>query len=168
MNRDEAVQKTAKSVKLSVAHAAYIYDSIIPKPVVPQYVADWYEENKDNYYTNLHCTILEMSESLNPYSFAEITLNHDFKSWYYNNKNSIQILVNMHQFGYEVEKEKRYTVKLKNKDGYEDYLVNTGSNGYRFYNNIYPQNRNHTRKDLEEAGFGWVFDCEGIEVKEVE
>lgn len=26
----------------------------------------------------------------------------------------------------------------------------------------------HTRKELEEAGFGWVFDCEGIEIKEVE
>nr|DAK48445.1 MAG TPA: protein of unknown function (DUF4892) [Caudoviricetes sp.] len=26
----------------------------------------------------------------------------------------------------------------------------------------------HTRKELEEAGFGWVFDCEGVEVEEVE
>ena len=25
-----------------------------------------------------------------------------------------------------------------------------------------------TRKELEEAGFGWVFDCPGVEVKEVE
>ena len=26
----------------------------------------------------------------------------------------------------------------------------------------------HTRKQLKEAGFGWVFDCEGIEIEEVE
>lgn len=26
----------------------------------------------------------------------------------------------------------------------------------------------HTRKELEEAGFGWVFDCPGVEVEEVE
>lgn len=26
----------------------------------------------------------------------------------------------------------------------------------------------HTRKELEEADFGWVFDCEGVEVEEVE
>ena len=26
---------------------------------------------------------------------------------------------------------------------------------------------NHTRKELEEAGFGWVFDCPGIEIEEV-
>ena len=25
-----------------------------------------------------------------------------------------------------------------------------------------------TRKELEDAGFGWVFSCEGVEVKEVE
>lgn len=30
------------------------------------------------------------------------------------------------------------------------------------------EGRTHTRKELEEAGFGWVFDCEGVEVKEVE
>ncbi|MDS5353406.1 DUF1642 domain-containing protein, partial [Streptococcus pneumoniae] len=24
------------------------------------------------------------------------------------------------------------------------------------------------RKELEEAGFGWVFDCPGIEIEEVE
>ena len=26
----------------------------------------------------------------------------------------------------------------------------------------------HTRKQLEEAGFGWVFNCEGVEIEEVE
>ena len=26
----------------------------------------------------------------------------------------------------------------------------------------------HTRKELEEAGIGWVFDCPGIEIEEVE
>ena len=24
----------------------------------------------------------------------------------------------------------------------------------------------HTRKELEEAGFGWVFDCRGIEIED--
>ncbi|MDS4529164.1 DUF1642 domain-containing protein, partial [Streptococcus pneumoniae] len=26
----------------------------------------------------------------------------------------------------------------------------------------------HTRKELEDANFGWVFDCPGIEIEEVE
>lgn len=66
--------------------------------------------------------------------------------------------------GYEVEKEKRYEVRLKNID---DYLAKTRNNEYHFYHNIFTQSRNHTRKELEEAGFGWVFDCPGIEVEEV-
>ncbi|KAA9317820.1 DUF1642 domain-containing protein [Streptococcus anginosus] len=68
-------------------------------------------------------------------------------------------------FGYDVEQEKRYEVKLKNTG---DYLVKTDNDDYHFYNNIYTQNRKHTRKELEDAGFGWVFDCEGVEVREVE
>lgn len=71
-------------------------------------------------------------------------------------------------FGYEVEKEKRYRVKLKSNSEEFDYLVNTERNGLRFYSTIYTQRREHTHKELEEAGFGWVFDCPGIEIEEVE
>lgn len=74
----------------------------------------------------------------------------------------------MHLFGYKVNKEKRYKVRLKNKSGNEDYLVKTSDNSLRFYNNIYTENRAHTRKELEEAGFDWVFECEGIEIEEVD
>lgn len=70
--------------------------------------------------------------------------------------------------GYEVEEEKRYLVKLKSNSEEIDYLVDTKANGFRFYSNIYTQRRKHTRKELEDAGFGWVFDCEGIEIEEVE
>lgn len=67
--------------------------------------------------------------------------------------------------GYEVEQEKRYEVKLKNTD---DYLVKTNNDDYRFYNNIYTTRRKHTREEIEKADFGWVFDCPGIEIEEVE
>lgn len=67
--------------------------------------------------------------------------------------------------GYEVEEEKRYEVKLKNTD---DYLVKTNNDDYRFYNNIYTTRRKHTREEIEKAGFGWVFNCPGIEIEEVE
>ena len=36
--------------------------------------------------------------------------------------------------------------------------------GFTLGNAIY----HHTHKELEEADFGWVFDCEGVEVQEVE
>ena len=72
--------------------------------------------------------------------------------------------------GYEVEKEPKYIVKLKGVyHGDLGYAENF--NGYSFYN----KDRNpsgikyeHTRKELEDAGFGWVFSCEGVEIEEVE
>ncbi len=70
--------------------------------------------------------------------------------------------------GYEVEKEKRYRVNLKRNSEEIDYLVDTKTNGFRFYSTIYTQRREHTRKEIEEAGFGWVFDCPGIEIEELE
>ncbi|HGD1570169.1 TPA: DUF1642 domain-containing protein [Streptococcus agalactiae] len=33
-------------------------------------------------------------------------MDSDFKRWYYRNKTAIKTLINMHQFGYTVEKEK--------------------------------------------------------------
>nr|DAH53348.1 MAG TPA: Protein of unknown function (DUF1642) [Caudoviricetes sp.] len=162
MNKNEAVQKLSAVGHISRAYAEDLYDSIIPKPIVPQYVADWYEEIKDSFNYDLIETITTI-----PYGSDEEDFS-DFEKWLDDEKESLTILINMHQFGYEVEKEKRYTVKLKNKVGNEDYLVNTETNGFRFYNGIYMNHRFHTRKELEEADFGWVFDCPGVEVKEVD
>ena len=72
--------------------------------------------------------------------------------------------------GYEVEKEKRYLVKVKGN--IKENILVYGKFLERYYftksfsldNAIY----SHTRKQLEEAGFGWVFDCEGVEIEEVE
>lgn len=159
MNKDEAVQKLSKIARISVSYAEDLYDSFFPKPVVPQYVADWYEGNNGDLNGALFTMVRLWDEK---------SRDSDFYRWFRQDKEAFQTLVNMHQFGYEVEKEPRYTVKLKNKSGYEDYLVDTISEGLRFYNNLYTQNRVHTRKELEDAGFGWVFDCPGVEVKEVE
>ena len=161
MNRNETIQTLSKVGKISVSYAEDLYDSFFPKPVVPQYVADWYEENKDDFEINLFQCIGEAVESYDKGSSSK------FEDWLMSEDiDVLTILVNMHQFGYEVEKEARYTVKLKNKAG--DYLVDTIGGGFRFYRDLYTQNRAHTRKELEEADFGWVFDCEGVEVKEVE
>ena len=133
------------------------------KVKVPQFVADWYEENKDDFEFNVWDWIAFRSE-------PEKLENKEFNDWINDGEgNPIQTLVNMHQFGYEVEEEKRYLVNLKGVYhgdlGYADIFK-----GYSFYN----KDRNpsgikykHTRKELEEAGFGWAFDCPGIEIEEV-
>lgn len=172
MNKDEAVQKLAKVARISVAYAEDLYDSFFPKPVVPQYVANWYEEIKGEFYLNLHYLAWDMFESLDENACVpEKALDDDFTRWYRKNKNAIQIIVNMYQFGYTVEKEPRYTVKVKGVNKNHQWLVFGeltecwwfGAKEKSCYVVLA-----HTRKELEANGFGWVFDCEGVEVKEVE
>lgn len=74
-------------------------------------------------------------------------------------------------FGYEVEKEKRYLVKVKGFNEYDCYL-NKGLLFKKYFLESKAEiggcRTKHTRKELEADGFGWVFDCEGIEIDEVE
>ena len=165
MTRDEAVQKLATAGRLSIAHAEDLYDSLFPKPVVKQCVANWYEGHKDEFEINLYREICRSEEN---YEYGSLT---DFQKWLISGKtNSFSVLVNMHQFGYEVEKEARYTVRVKGIDGYSKYLNrDTKTQGWLFASETELERfrAHHTRKELEDAGFGWVFSCEGVEVKEV-
>lgn len=166
MNRDEAVQKLATVGHLSIAHAEDLYDSFFEKPVVPQYVADWLEENDWRKDTSGRQTIFD--------AFDNLTLDVsngfyvDVKKWVEENGN---IFAQAWAFGYEVEDEPRYMVRIKGIDDRYDVLNYgthldewtiddaDGADGVR---------TTHTRKELETNGFNWVFDCEGVEVKEVE
>lgn len=135
------------------------------KVKVPQFVADWYEENKDDFEGNLFRYIINISSI-----FDGAKLN-EFDRWFLlASTKSFQTLVNMHQFGYEVEEEKRYIVKIKNLDS--DVRVLKKRNRW-YFGGDWGDSRDtelkiHTRKELEEADFGWVFDCPGIEIEEVE
>ena len=72
-------------------------------------------------------------------------------------------------YGYEVEKEKRYSVKIKGEIEENLLVYGLGIDRYFFARTYDSSKRNeHTRKELEEAGFYWVFDCPGIEIEEVE
>ena len=132
---------------------------------VPQCVADWYEANKDDFEGNLFRCVHNI-----PSTFDGAKLN-EFERWFLNASiKAFQILVNMHQFGYEVEKEKRYRVRFKGLDKDLEYLNFKHGHVWVFSDNIENEEYRtaHTRKELEEADFGWVFDCEGVEVQEVE
>lgn len=83
------------------------------KPVVQKFLADWYEEHKDNFYLNLHRLAWELIENLDEDDFVpKKALDSDFKRWYHKTETAIQTLINMHQFGYTVEKEKLYNVSV--------------------------------------------------------
>ena len=125
------------------------------KVVVPQFVADWYEKHKDYLEYDIWEYILHWGKQQ----------KSEFYEWmnHANNK-PLQTLANMHQFGYEVEKEKRYKVVMKetkqplfynNLD--ERLFFSLGELATRF-----------TRKQIEDAGLGEVFNSPLFEVEEVE
>ena len=128
------------------------------KVKIPQFVADWIEVCKEHLTSSLSLAMTPSFLKSNNQSI-ELTL------WIKKNE---ETFARAWLDGYTVEKEKRYRVKLKSNSEEIDYLVNTERNGLRFYSMIYTQRREHTRKELEEANFGWVFDCPGVEVEEVE
>ena len=136
------------------------------KPVVKQFVAEWYEDNKDNFEGELYRFVYNLTSI-----FDGAKLN-EFERWFLTARTKpFQTLINMHQFGYEVEKEPKYTVRMKGVVGYPTHLNKKLDNQNWFFaskNEIDGYRVKHTRKELEEAGFGWIFSCEEIEVEEVE
>ena len=80
------------------------------KPVVPQYVADLYESIKDDFEDGVYglCT-----------QFCEESELSDGLYWWFkcDDNKPIETLVKMKLFGYEIEKEKLYTVELPIHNG---------------------------------------------------
>ena len=65
------------------------------KVVVPKFVADWYEENKDYFEWNLYNLCVD---------FHARKLNEDLRVWFRDmNNKPIETLVMMYKFGYVVE-----------------------------------------------------------------
>ena len=129
------------------------------KVKVKKFVADWYEEHKDEFEYNVWDWLSSKSESGK--------IDSKFAFWLNDVDNTpIQTLVNMHQFGYEVEEEKRYEVILCNGQSLKTVYRQGGD--HLDFEIVYGDLESFTRKRLEEAGYGWVFDCEGIEIEEVE
>ena len=135
------------------------------KVTVPQFVADWYEEHKDDLEFNIWDWIKYTQEE-------EKIKNRQFTEWLGGSENKpVETLVKMKLYGYTVEKEKRYLVKLKGINSESEYLYyGMGSCTWRFRekNGSGYFRKDHTRKELEEAGFGEVFNSPLFEVEEVE
>ena len=78
------------------------------KPVVPQFVADWYEEHKENFEYGVQCLCVQGRK---PARQIDI--------WFDNDDNKpIETLVKMKLFGYEVEKEKLYLASFRDTNQY--------------------------------------------------
>ncbi|HEU9801636.1 TPA: DUF1642 domain-containing protein [Streptococcus pneumoniae] len=127
------------------------------KVIVPQCVAEYIEFKKKN---NFHV-----------YGAMRVIEDHYDKKvpdWFY--ENNIEKFCLAWLNGYEVEKEKRYLVKIKGNIK-ENMLVYGELLERYFFTKSFSLDDaiySHTRKELENAKIGWVFDCEGFEIEEVE
>ena len=118
------------------------------KVVVPQFVADWITHSK-----NIGSSLFG--------AMGIFEKNFEIKKWMQWAENQ-ELFARAWLDGYEVEKEPKYTVKIK---ATKHYFAKDG-NGRIYFSLKYESA--FTKIELEKVNLGWVFDCEGIEVKEVE
>lgn len=137
---------------------------ILNKPHVDKFIADWYEENKDDFEYALW-------EWFNYDSDNGSRKNNKFFSWLNNCLNEpVETLVKMKLFGYSVEKEKKYIIKLKNvQKGSESFKFDKVTEKWYFgFNKESSTTRlYHTKEDIVNAGFEWMFSSPGFEIEEV-
>lgn len=129
------------------------------KVTIPQFVADWIEYAK---FEDYH--LLGAMDSI------AISGRKDLDEWFRGDDDNMDIFARAWLDGYEVENEKRYLVKIKGIDSNARYLKRVRSNWIISESDEHKHahiHTSHTRKQLEEAGFDWVFDCPGVEVEEV-
>lgn len=130
------------------------------KVKVPQCVADWIKYCKRT-GVNLN-NALEMGD-LYFYNYANQKDDLKLKEFFETDTNQ-DLFARAWLDGYEVEEERRYYVKIT---AAEQYLVRVEDENFLGFLQSRLRSK-FTRKQLEDAGFGWVFDCPGIEIEEVE
>lgn len=166
-NKQELISKY-ELIKNSYNFDTVATDSIIsdlkrldePEKVkVPQFVDDVIEGAREQ--------SPELEDALH---YACSNGSQEFTEWY-QKKSNRDLFARAWLDGYEVEKESKYIVKLKNVP-YLFGILNFSKRSKQWHfsdsNTNHTHVTKHTRKELEEAGFGWVFSCEGIEIEEVE
>ena len=159
MNKQELIEKYKKLEGVWDAPGAETARQIFlqdleqldePQPVeVPKFVADWIETAKKATY-NIRGAI-EMAPKGRIEDWLELKNVDTFAEAWVN--------------GYTVEEEKRYEVILCNGQSLKT-VYRQGEDRLDF-EKVYGDLERFTRKQLEEAGFGWMFDCPGFQIEEV-
>lgn len=168
MNKQELIERIKGLKNLFGNKAEYIeIDAAIKlieqlnepqKTVVPQFVVDYIKyaiENDWDFQDLFKCIEDEEDEEL--------------LRWVYHERNQ-ETLAAAWINGYTVEKEKRYLVKIKNLRALFCYLAYILDEGYWTFMASGGESIviKHTRKELEKAGFGEVFNSPLFEIEEVE
>ena len=128
------------------------------KVTIPQFVADWIEECKNDDF--------HLFGAMEGISFNQKKLDYWFRE-----DDNMELFARAWLDGYEVEQEKRYYIRLKNVDENYNYLTCIKHLDAWALTEIKRDKKfrtEHTKKQLEEGGFGEVFDSPLFEVEEVE
>lgn len=129
------------------------------KVKIPQVIAEYIKQKKDDDYHLLGAMIEIRSHK-----------NKEIDEWFEEDDN-MELFARAWLDGYKPEEEKRHLVKVKGVNEYGCYL-NKGLLSKEYFLESKAEiggcRTKHTRKQLEDDDFGWVFDCEGIEIEEVE
>lgn len=157
MNKRELIEKIKKMDSYMFNFRPHINETQVlnyirqldepQKVTVPQFVADWIEECKNDDF-HLFGAMEEMS------------LHQKKLDYWFREDDNMELFARAWLDGYTIEKEPKYTVKCK---ATKQYLSND-----ELGTHFDPSFRsNFTKSDLEKLGLGWVFDCEGMEVEKV-
>ena len=128
------------------------------KIVIPQFVANWIEECKNDYFH-----LFGAMEAI------AISRRKNLYEWFWDYDDNMELFARAWLDGYEVE-EKRYLVTIKGiVSNFKVLKHNINEDTWYMSNKINYTDLKayHTKKELEDAGFSWVFDCPGIEIEEV-
>ena len=163
MKKQELIKKYKDLFKKLYAFPIVTIDGVIEdlkqldepqKVMIPRFISDWIVQAKEDGY-NIAGAINEAPRGTVDDWLELETVDIFAEAW-----------VN----GYTVEKEKRYIVKVKGISVVNGCLKCDVDNAKWFFSGPEESDRyraKHTIKELEQAGFGWVFDCPGVEVEEV-
>ncbi|HGJ2034498.1 TPA: DUF1642 domain-containing protein [Streptococcus pneumoniae] len=155
MNKQELIEKIGSLDKLYGEKYYVALDDVLDlvkqldepeKVVVPQFVAGWIEEARKS------------CKDVADFFDFDFT-NEEVGKWFMQER-PFDLAARVWLDGYEVEKEKRYRVKVKGICGNHETLNREKhSNKWLFSdreeNSLY--GTHHTRKELEDAGFSEVF-----------
>lgn len=124
------------------------------KPVVPQFVADFYESIKDGFEVEVYELCVKL---------YNCDLEGKIKYWFDCDDNKpIETLAKMKFFGYEVEKEQLYTVEIPDPNGSGKHVLVKGPKGNVFIGHKCPNNWREvsyyqlTESEIKED-FGWAW-----------
>ncbi|WP_049506336.1 DUF1642 domain-containing protein [Streptococcus oralis] len=145
------------------------------KVTIPQFVADWIRKCK-----TFKSFAVSLSFALQPSVWEANGLSGECIEWLTDAENQ-ETFARAWLDGYTIEEEKKYKITLLNRNDGDLYLVNQNADLADKYGHFSPvvllftKGTNFsekcyklTKKEVVSHDFGWVFDCPGIKIEEVD